>query len=184
MSALIPLAVLVPPMLEQALGYDHEIDSRLVAFYWTPSGDELMYDDGQRAGDGEWHAWLLFVHHRAVAPHLIGRQLGNSDEPAREWLILDRRARRVYIAPAAQARAHLHEQWDRFAPAGGAAATLDGDTLRGLLEAALWREEWRPDAEVMAEVQARMAAQRRLEDELAAWLDARAAPGEGAGHGN
>ena len=39
-----PLPLPVPPMLEAALGYAGT--AQYVAFYWTPGGDELIWDDG------------------------------------------------------------------------------------------------------------------------------------------
>ena len=49
---LTPLKAPIPPQLKEALGY--EGDARFVAFYWSPDGDEAMYDDGQTSGDGDW----------------------------------------------------------------------------------------------------------------------------------
>jgi len=40
MSNLEALRIPVPPMLEEALGYDGS--ARWVAFYWTPAGDEAV----------------------------------------------------------------------------------------------------------------------------------------------
>ena len=180
MSALIPLAAPVPPMLEQALGYDHEHPTTWVSFWWEPAGDELLYDDGRRSGTGEWHPWLRYIHHRAVAPHLIGRHLGNSDEPARERLVLDRRARRLYAAPAREAAATCFAQW----PVEPLPQPLTPEQAQRLLEIytrEVREHQPRDDAAIMAEVTARMAAQRRLEGELAAWLDAQVAP---AGRGD
>jgi hypothetical protein len=178
MSALIPLAAPVPPMLEQALGYDHEHPTTWVSFYWEPAGDELLYDDGRRSGDGEWHAWLLYIHHRVVAPHLVRYDLGSSDAPARHRLVLDRRARRLYAAPAREAAATCFAQW----PVEPLPDPLTPEQARRLSEVYTQRVREglvRDDAAIMAEVERRMAAQHRLEGELAAWLDAHAAPTEG-----
>ena len=42
------LVGVLPRNWERAFGYDGE--ARYVAFYWTPVGDEAMYDDGQVVG--------------------------------------------------------------------------------------------------------------------------------------
>jgi len=128
------LPVPVPPMFEAALGYDG--DARYVAFYWQPAGDEVMYDDGQIAGDGDWWAWIEFENHPAIAPHLwlpcprcrgrgttntlendscdacdgsglLPLNLGSSDFEADHWLILDRQERKFYVAPIVTARRFL-----------------------------------------------------------------------------
>src|SRR2546428_14092251 len=60
-KGLTPLMVPVPPMLEQAIGY--EGDARFVSFYWTPGGDEADYDDGQSGGNRHWPGAFVFIHH-------------------------------------------------------------------------------------------------------------------------
>ena len=137
-SDLTPLPIPVPPQLEEALGY--EGDARWVAFYWTPAGDEAMYDDGQCSGDGDWMGYLAYVDHPAVAIHLLrpcpaclGRgttndlenepcdfcdgagllplNLGSSDFEADHWLVIDRQERRAYVAPVDVAASFLRQQW-------------------------------------------------------------------------
>lgn len=68
-QAFVPLACPVPPMLETAIGYSADAD--FVAFYWTPCGDEAIYDDGWISGTGEWDAWLAFIRHPRIAPALV-----------------------------------------------------------------------------------------------------------------
>jgi hypothetical protein len=51
-----PVPVPVFPWLAKAFGYRG--DARFVAFYWTPAGDEVVYDDGMRSGTGEPWAFL------------------------------------------------------------------------------------------------------------------------------
>jgi hypothetical protein len=59
----------VPPMLEQVLGYAGE--SRYVASYWEPAGDEFAWNDGQCSTVGaNWHAWLIYEQHPRVDPRL------------------------------------------------------------------------------------------------------------------
>lgn len=58
----------VPPMLAKAFGY--EGNAKLVAFWWEPDPKELVYTDGSVTGVGDWHPWLYFIQHPAVAPYL------------------------------------------------------------------------------------------------------------------
>jgi hypothetical protein len=109
MTTLIPLDAPVPPMLEAAIGYDG--DARWVAFYWQPAGDEACWDDGRASLCGaNWPAYLAYTRHPAVWPHLALYDFGSSDEPARHWLVLDRRERRLYAAPRKVAGASLRQQ--------------------------------------------------------------------------
>ena len=107
-SELTPLDVPVPPRLAETFGYRG--DARLVAFYWEPVGDEVMYDDGLSAGTGEWYPFLQFCRHPKVLPELAAYDFGNSDEEARHWLVLDRFIQQFYAAPVEVARPVLECQ--------------------------------------------------------------------------
>lgn len=158
------LSILVPPMLEEAIGYDGS--ARFVAFYWMPGGDECMYDDGRLSGTGNWQAYLAFVHHPRVWPELQPYNLGSSDFEADYWLLLDREEpRRLSIATPKEARQVLREQWP----------TDDSDLPDLTFEQ--WEEVAQRIAEhfnrlpSMAEVQARMDAQYRLLNAMEDWLN-------------
>jgi len=85
----------LPRNWERAFGYDGE--ARYVAFYWTPVGDEAMYDDGQVSGDGNWQMFLLVRHDH---PELDRRyNLGYSETEADDWLLLDRETRSLVVLP-------------------------------------------------------------------------------------
>lgn len=121
----------VPPQLEEALSYEEE--ARFVAFYWTPAGDEAMFDDGRFQGDGNWIGFQSYVEHPVVAPYLvmpcqhclgqgvacevcdgtgtIPANLGSSEFEAEWWLVVDRQERRAYLAPVAEAEGFLAQQW-------------------------------------------------------------------------
>lgn len=106
----------LPRNWEHAFGYDGE--ARHVAFYWTPAGDEAVYDDGQTSGDGNWH---LFLAWRRQRPDVDRRyNLGDSETDADHWLVLDRETRGVAVLDRAEARAMLGQQW----PPPGAPMTL------------------------------------------------------------
>jgi hypothetical protein len=97
----------LPRNWEQAFGYDGE--ARYVAFYWTPVGDEAMYDDGQVAGDGNWRLFLILRHQH---PELDQRyNVGDSEMEADDWLLLDRETRDLAVLPRAKAQARLRQQW-------------------------------------------------------------------------
>lgn len=98
----------VPPAFAETLGYPG--DSRYVAFYWTPVGDELMYSDGQISGTGDDAPWLLWTRHLAVAPALLGFDIGSSDAQATHWLLLDRQEACFYLGTAP---AVAHFLWDQ-----------------------------------------------------------------------
>jgi hypothetical protein len=97
----------LPRNWERAFGYDGE--ARYVAFYWTPVGDEAMYDDGQVSGDGNWRLFLTLRHGN---PTLDQRyNVGGSDLEADHWLLLDRETRDLGGLPRAEAQARLRQQW-------------------------------------------------------------------------
>lgn len=105
---MIDLLIPCPPEVEQAIGYEGE--ARYCAFYWLPGCDEVVYDDGSSSGTGRWQAYLSFINHRRVQPHLMGHiclscsgktcqscrkgfvifNFGDSNSEAEHWLLLDR----------------------------------------------------------------------------------------------
>lgn len=167
LSALVPLPVPVPPMLETALGYSGT--ARLVAFYWEPAGDEARFDDGVVSADGDWSAYISFLQHPKVAPHLGAFDLGSSDGEARHWLVLDREARALHALPVREAAALLHQQW---AARPDAPPTLESpEELDALLEAATNEMGWQEVSVDMAAVERRMQEQGARLAEMLTWLD-------------
>jgi hypothetical protein len=101
------LVAVLPRNWERAFGYDG--DARHVAFYWTPVGDEALYDDGQVSGDGNWRLYLIL---RYQHPELDRRyNVGYSNLEADHWLLLDRETHDLVVMPRAEAQARLREQW-------------------------------------------------------------------------
>ena len=167
-ETLIPLPVPVPPMLEQALDYCGK--ARLVAFYWSPLGDEAMYDDGLRSGVVDWNAYLAFVQHPLVEPHLFPFDLGSSEEEARHWLVLDREARTLSVLPAEEAVDLLQQQWGtRPASLPLQWATLD--PIPQLLATLTGKRGWRAVSFDMVLVPQQRPAQAARRAELLTWLD-------------
>lgn len=88
------------------LGYPGE--RRFVGLHWTPLGDELCFDDGERSGCGICDHWLYrsLVRRPEVAAWLGDNaiHLGNSDEQAEHWLVVDGDTGEVYAAAWRDAR--------------------------------------------------------------------------------
>jgi hypothetical protein len=159
------LDVPVPPMLERAVGFPG--DARFFALYWG-AGDEAYFSDGRTSATGNPHGYLAFIRHPAVALPLAGHDLGSSDDEATEWLVIDRQSRRAYVAPVAEARRFLREQWQesRVVP-----AVLSQEDFAALFDQ-LRRDFASKPTPTPAEVMAAMKEQQRLESEMRAWLDA------------
>jgi hypothetical protein len=95
-----------------AFGYPGQ--RRFVGLYWEPCGDEACYDDGVSSACGCSDNWLYldFIHQ----PHVHGWldensiNLGNSDEPARHWLVVDAQTNDIYAAPTGEACRILRTQ--------------------------------------------------------------------------
>ncbi len=102
---------LLPDFLH-AFGYSG--GRRLVALFWEPCGDEACYDDGVSYGCGLCNNWLYlrFVHRPEVRIWLDhhGINLGNSDETAAHWLVIDCCTGDAYAAPCAAARRIVRSQ--------------------------------------------------------------------------
>lgn len=103
---------MLPPSFLTSFGYNR--GRRLVALYWEPSGDEACYDDGVSSACGSCDNWLYLrlVHQPQVRGWLDANavHLGNSDEPARHWLIVDAETGEVHAAPLREARSILLQQ--------------------------------------------------------------------------
>jgi hypothetical protein len=87
---------------------------RFVALYWEPSGDEACYDDGVSSACGCSDNWLYldFIRQPDVRRWLDtnGVHLGNSDEQARSWLVVDAQTGDLYAAPTGEACRILRTQ--------------------------------------------------------------------------
>ena len=84
---------------------------RFVGLYWEPSGDEACYHDGEWGACGCCDNWLFldFIRQADVRQWLNenGINLGNSDETAEHWFVVDAGTGQVYAAPRQEARAIL-----------------------------------------------------------------------------
>ncbi len=108
---------LLPRNWERAFGYRGA--ARWLAVWWTPAGDEALFDDGQGQATAQWVVYLDLVENRIATPleHLFineprGRHvLGSSDEEATHCLLLDLEQRAVYVAPITDALNFLESQY-------------------------------------------------------------------------
>ena len=169
---MIELPIPVPPMLERALGY--EGDAARIAVYWKLAGDEVEVDDGRLGQHGEWDNFLLYTQHRAVAPYLVPYDLGSAHTPAQHWLVLDRQARRWYVAPAREAAQHVRAQWPR--PSATRVLTLEDSARKSEpFRQRMLASGRRPIQEIVAEAEAQVVADmgsyQRVRDELRTWLE-------------
>ncbi|HZA28988.1 MAG TPA: hypothetical protein VE735_05250 [Gammaproteobacteria bacterium] len=154
----------VPPVLEQALGYDGK--ARYVAFYWELAGDELAWADDRVSIIGaNWHAWLMYIQHPSVAHCLEPYELGNSDESARHWLLLDRQERILYVGTTPDVACFLAQHTPPVPAISREQLEATVDFLR--LEAAAFKKVQPPDP---SEIRKHKEEQARLLDELVAWL--------------
>jgi hypothetical protein len=151
----------VPPMLEKAIGYHGE--ARFVSFHWTPGGDEADYDDGQRAGTGEWQGYLAYIQHPTVHPLLTHYDLGSSDSEAKHALILDRQERKLYVASKKDARTFLAQQWPKAEP-----IHMTQEEWTAMVEALKNVQFTEPGIE---EIQKRIEEQSALVEALQNWLN-------------
>jgi hypothetical protein len=162
-TGLTPLNVPVPPMLAKAIGYTGK--ARFVSFHWTPYGDETDYSDGRVSATGNWQAFLAFIQHPALSPHLKDYDFGSSDSEAKHALILDREKLALFVAPVREAEKFLREQWPKEPP-----VTMSQEEYTALVMKAL--KNVKPPTDVsIAEIQRRIERQYALVDELQQWLD-------------
>lgn len=124
------------PWMQGLRGYEGE--ARYVTLYWTSAGDEVVHDDGQASGDGNWHQFLTLRHGH---PELDRRfNLGYADVEADHWLLLDRETRSLTVLPKAEAQARLREQWPPL-DLDAELTSLDWEIIRAAVHQAMTRTE-------------------------------------------
>jgi hypothetical protein len=129
---MVKLPIKLPRSFEKALGYGGKM--RWVAFYWTPAGDEAVYDDGFCSGDGNWHGFLSFVDHAQLMPHLQQYNLGSSDFEAEHWLLADLENREIWVGPMGEIAEFVRREAQKQFPAPVALkAEIPQETLGQIL---------------------------------------------------
>lgn len=95
-----------------AFGY--RAGRRLVALFWESCGDEACYHDGERYACGACDNWLYldFIRRAEVRRWLAenGIHLGNSEEQAQHWLVVDALTGEVHAAPCREALVIIRRQ--------------------------------------------------------------------------
>lgn len=109
MPIIVPGAPL-PRNWERAFGYKGE--ARWLATYWTPYGDEAMYNDGQVSATANWRTFqeLTNMYRAAITKALVESgacpaddaraaifYFGSSDAEASHCLVLDLAERKIYF---------------------------------------------------------------------------------------
>lgn len=150
-------------MLATAIGYKGE--ARFISFHWTPSGDETYYSDGRVSATGNWQAFLAYIQHPAVSPHLKGYDLGSSDSEAKHSLLLDRERLALFVAPVKEAQKFLGEQWPKAPP-----LHISQKEFTALVTKALKNVKPPQDISIQ-EIQRCIEQQYVLVEELQLWLD-------------
>lgn len=178
LSRLLKLDLDAPPMLAQAVGY--EGTGRFVGIYWIPYGDEVMYTDGVRSATGNWYAWLQFVRHQRVAPHIEDFDFGASEQEAEHWLVVDTETLSLYVGFPDDVTELLITSWKHkeLPPVPAFLAELAASQQTTTFEEEIerlsqgdlsgWVEVQPPDMQTIAALLERDA---RLTGELAAWLN-------------
>jgi len=163
------LALPCPPQLVELVGYDGP--GRLLALWWSPLGDELMFCDGALTATGNWRGWLSFCEHPLVRVFLEEYQLGDSEDEAEHWLLVDR-----YLGTLAVGLARDVEQLLVTQPSELHALTADlSPTVAQVLlerarDAHIERERKRAQ-ELQADVRGWREREQELLEQLTAVLD-------------
>jgi hypothetical protein len=163
------LTVPVPPNLAEALGYAGT--ARWIGCYWTPYGDEVVWDDGRVDATGEWDAYLAFTQHPKVYPAVRSYRLGSSEDEARDMLIIDREEHKAYIAPRALAAALLDAQWPPLPQIE--TVPMSAEALNAQLLEALNLDAWTEERVVVSEdeITRRMEAREQRIASMMEWFD-------------
>jgi hypothetical protein len=156
----------VPPGFEQAMGYPG--DRKWVAFFWTPFGDELEYDDGHSAGTIDWPACWAFTRHRLVRPLIRGYDFGSSENEAARWLLLDRQARRFYAGKKVAVAHFLQTFMRRFA---SESLELPPEQFETLAQSIKQKAREQRASIKFGDIGKKIAEKDRRVAELVRWLD-------------
>lgn len=101
----------LPPAFLARLGY--RFDRRIVAVYWEPAGNEAAFTDGVYGlvGADQYVYWEL-TRRPAVQKWLHEHRvnLGDSDQCATHWLLIDRATGRAYVCDITSARDYVRTQ--------------------------------------------------------------------------
>ena len=156
------LALPCPPQLVELAGYDGP--GRLIALWWSPFGDELMFSDGTLTATGHWRGWCCFCEHPLVRMFLEPYQLGDSEGEGEHRLLVDRHLGTLDVGLARDVEQLLSTQPSEL---HALTAHLSGREARALLQRALDDTQAERERPVSAgRLQAEVSAWDRREQEL------------------
>ena len=163
------LALPCPPQLVELVGYDGP--GRLVALWRSPCGDQLMVSDGTLTATGNWRGWVCFCEHPLVRVFFEDYQLGDSEDEAEHWLLVDRYFGALDVGLARDVKALLATQPSEL---HALTADLSPSVAQVLLERArdahIERERKRAQ-ELQADVRGWREREQELLEQLTAVLD-------------
>jgi hypothetical protein len=107
-------------------------------------------------------AFLAYIQHPAISPHLQNYDLGSSEREAKHALILDREQNLVFIAPVKEAERFLKEQWPSQQH-----IRISEEEYLARISIAL-KDTKQPDIE---EIQRQIEMQNYLIEDMLKWLD-------------
>ncbi|NJR37764.1 MAG: hypothetical protein HC781_01660 [Leptolyngbyaceae cyanobacterium CSU_1_4] len=173
LACLTRLDIPCPPNLEDAIAGNYQSSLRYIAFRWQPAGDEVIYDDGRTSGSGNWRVYIRFTCHPKVAPSLVGWCLGDSDEEALHWLLLDRCDRCFYVGTSETVQSLLKSQH----PPRPAISAAEYEVILSRLTAAMTRHQEieqliREAGVLQSTMQTWMQQEAQQITDLENWLDA------------
>lgn len=160
--ALILLPIRLDPQgwWEQALGYWG--DARFLGVYLDCG--KAQYTDGRLTATALWQGFACFASHPYARSVLRACPVNDGEDSlAPSWLIVDRRQRRLYVAPNTQARRFLENQWPQ---APGEMAVFCYESIEELMQLA--EKQMR---QYEAEQQQHQQAQQNALARLGMWLE-------------
>ncbi len=165
---LVRLALPCPPQLVELSGYDGP--GRLIALWWSPVGDQLMFSDGTLTATGNWRGWRRFCEHPLVHVFLETYQLGDSETGAKHRLLVDRYLGTLDVGLAGDVEQLLATQPSEL---HALTAHLSPSQTQALLQRALDAQSERAKRaqELQAEVRGWRERQQGLLEQLTALLD-------------
>jgi len=103
-----------PSMLEQAMGYHGQ--NTWVAFHWNVPHCSVIYDDGHIQAPGNWHGWIAYTSHKAIAHHFPKDYFVADDPQTTRCLLLNRETREMWTLPLEVAQEMLYPRYDTNDP--------------------------------------------------------------------
>jgi hypothetical protein len=167
---LVRLPLPCPPQLVELSGYDGT--GRLIALWWSPFGDELMFSDGTVTATGRWRGWLCFYQHPLVHVFLEPYRLGDADEDSEHWLLVDRYLGTLDVGLARDVEQLLATQPSELhALTAGLSPSDTQPLLQRALDVQAERQRAHSREQLHTEVRAARQREQQLIEQLTSLLD-------------